>query len=226
MGSGLSALAANISIQFDKNNSTVYQTGELVSGAAKFFNDAQIELKLKNIIVKLVGELVYTTSRGSNFSKSTDIHVVPFFTERQIVRSAKTKDDFVLESGIHSWPFALRVLDCLPSTLEQTRYHGPFIRYVVRVQLIRSEWYQKNIQKASFIIVQGHSSPIPIMKSEYEDKNRKDVHMHARLQKNTVVAGEKLPSPVVYECFIMLPSDAESNPEQNDVAFKENNENL
>jgi hypothetical protein len=192
MGSGSSTLATNISIRFDKTNNTVYQTGELVSGTAKFLNDAQFELKLKNIIIELVGELVYITTRGSNGSKTTDIHVVPFFIERQTVRSVDTKDNFVLESGSHPWPFSLRLHDSLPSSLEQTRYQGPFVRYLVRVQLILSEWYKKNIQKASFIIVQCHSSPIPMMKSKDEDKNGKDVHLHALLQKNTAIAGENL----------------------------------
>jgi hypothetical protein len=192
MGSGQSALEANISIELDKNNSTVYHTGELVSGTAKFQNDAQFELKLKNIFVELVGELVYITTRGSGHSKTTDIHVVSFFTERQIVRSTDTKNDFVLEPGSHTWPFTLRLHDALPSTLEQTRYQGPYVRYVVRVQLILSEWYKNNIQKASFITVQGHSPSIPIVKSEDKSKNGKDVQLHAFFQINTAITGENL----------------------------------
>jgi hypothetical protein len=192
MGSGCSALEENILFEFDKKYTVVYQTGELISGTVRFLNDGQVELKLKNIIIEVVGELIYTTTRGPNLAKSTDIHVVPFFTERQIVRSANTKSDFALESGNHTWPFALRLAASLPSTLEQTRPNGPYVRYVVRVRLNQSEWYKRNIQKASFIVVQCLSSPMCTIPSGDENKNGKSVHLHAVLQKNIVIAGEKL----------------------------------
>jgi len=82
---------------------------------------------------ELVGELVYTTQHGSSHSKTNDIQVVSFYLERQIVRSdaKNTKGNFLLESGDHTF----RLHDNLPPTLEQTRHNGPYIRYVVRIQI-------------------------------------------------------------------------------------------
>lgn len=192
MGSEFSVLADNISIEFDKQYSSIYQTGETVSGKVEFLNNAQVELKLKNIIIELVGNLVYTTSRGSGHSRTTDIHAVPFFTEKQIVRSANKEDSFILESGNHTWPFALHLADSLPPTLEQTRYNGPYVRYVVRVQLVVPQWYKKNIQQTSFITVHSLSSSMPTIKSQDNNKNRKDVHLEAFLQNNVAVSGKNV----------------------------------
>jgi hypothetical protein len=150
MGSGFSALAENILLEFDKNDSMIYQTDEIISGTAKFLNDAEFELKLNSVIIELVGEIVYITTRGSGPSKTTDIHVVSFFTKQQNIRMAEKGSSFVLESGNHTWPFAFPLIDSLPSTLEQTRHRGPFVRYVVRVQLILSEWYKKKYPKNMF----------------------------------------------------------------------------
>ena len=137
MGSQLSVLGTNVSFQFDKKYTTIYETGELVSGTANFCHDGQLEIKLKEIFIELVGELVYTTHRGSGHSKTIDIQVVPFYLERQIVRSdaKNAKENFLLESGDHTWPFEFRLHDNLPPTLEQTRHNGPYIRYVVRIQI-------------------------------------------------------------------------------------------
>ena len=195
MGSQLSVLGTNVSFQFDKKYTTIYETGELVSGTANFCHDGQLEIKLKEIFIELVGELVYTTHRGSGHSKTNDIQVVPFYLDRQIVRSdaKNAKENFLLESGDHTWPFEFRLHDNLPPTLEQTRHNGPYIRYVVRVQMIVSDWYQKNIQRASFITVRCHqSSMIPMIKSRDDHTNRKDIRMQAFLQQNAVCPGEKL----------------------------------
>lgn len=58
MGSQLSVLGENISFNFDKIYSIIYETDELVSGTAHFYHDSRLEIKLEEIIIELVGELV------------------------------------------------------------------------------------------------------------------------------------------------------------------------
>ncbi|CAF0976368.1 unnamed protein product [Adineta steineri] len=192
MGSGFSELAENISLKFDKTGQFIYQTDEIVSGTVKFFNDGKSELKLKSIFIELVGEIVYYRTRDSGTSRRASMHVETFFTERQMIRTVEKGDSFILESGNYTWPFSLSLVDSLPTTLEQTRHEGPYLRYVVRIQLIQFEWHKKNIQKACFITVQSVSSPIPMIESKDDNKNEKSVHLHAILQSNIVVVGKKL----------------------------------
>ncbi|UJR16900.1 hypothetical protein I4U23_003798 [Adineta vaga] len=193
MGAGASTSQNNITFQFDKKYTMIYKTGETVSGKVTFQNDGQIELKLKNIMIELVGEIVYYTSRVTGLTRSTDIHVAPFFKEEHIARSDDHGSHFILEHGEHIWPFSFHLVDNLPSTLETTRHNGSYIRYVVRIHFVQSEWYKKNIQKASFITVQYHSPSMLANECKAEDQNHKNVHLQAILHENIVLPGEKCP---------------------------------
>lgn len=175
----------------------VYKTGETVSGKVIFQNNGQCELKLKNIVIELAGEIVYYSSRGSGTARTTDIHVHSFFDEQNIVRSASGGNNFILERGEHIWPFSFHLMDNLPSTLNQSRHKGPCIRYVVRIHFVRSEWFKRRIQKASFITVQHHTTS-PMLSNEYMDEkqNNQSVHLQAILHENIVTPGEKCPCTI------------------------------
>ncbi|CAF0866847.1 unnamed protein product [Adineta ricciae] len=196
MGSGVTTLQDNVTFQFDKKYSTIYKTSETVSGKVKFQNDGQIELKLKNIMIEIAGEIVYYTLRGPNLAKSSDIHVRPFFNEQHILRSGDAQSSFLLEQGEHIWPFSFCLPDNLPSTLAQSRIKGPSIRYVVRVHFVPSDWLKRRIQKASFILVQYHSSPMLSNEIRNESQNSKNIDLQATLHEDFVTPGEKCPLTV------------------------------
>ncbi|CAF2105994.1 unnamed protein product [Rotaria magnacalcarata] len=191
MGSGNSALMGiNISLRLSEQNKQFYRTDEIVSGKVECSDNMDTEVRLKNVTIELIGELVHPTHETRHIESSSTTHCIRFFTKRLCIHSADELMEYTLRLGNHRWPFSFPLDDSLPPTVKPAGYLSPFIRYFICVRLIRADWQKARIEKHFPIVIQRAVTPPRAIHLEYEDENRKGVRFYVFLPKNIAVIGK------------------------------------
>ncbi|CAF2647136.1 unnamed protein product [Rotaria sp. Silwood2] len=110
-----------------------------------------------------------------------------------MLQSISNQSEFLLPFGNYSWPFRGRLGHPLPPSIEQTTSLDPYIRYFVKVELVRPNLYKRYIEKEFPIVVQYYSTyPVNVTRVEEKSETRNGARIHVTLQKNVVAAGNNL----------------------------------
>ncbi|CAF3440843.1 unnamed protein product [Rotaria socialis] len=191
MGSSNSALMGiDISLRLSERNKQFYRTDEIVSGKIECFDNMDAEMRLKNVTIELVGELVHPTHETTHIERSPTTHRICFFTKRLCIHSADEQMEYTLRLGNHRWPFSFSLDDSLPPTVKSAGYQSPSICYFICVRLIRADWHNARIEKHFPIVIQRAVTPPRAIHLEYEDENRKGVRFRVVFPKNIAVIGK------------------------------------
>jgi hypothetical protein len=191
IGSSSGGLKSNIICRFSGNDHNIFWTGDFVSGTIELVNNDYKDLKLKSIDAQLIGEFVYTKETVQNWNKSSrTTYRETFFKKVLILRSDGGKNSFLLTYGNHVWPFRFLLNAFLPSSVEQTRFDGPYVHYFLRIVFVRPEWYRWNIEKTFPIVVKHVSPPVNATQLEGQKTNRKGVRLQVILHNSAVSNGK------------------------------------
>jgi hypothetical protein len=182
----------SIECQFTDQNKTDYVNGESVEGTIEFFNSNDPDLKLKQINIILIGEIVYNVSESSGKTRSTRTYRTRFFQQDLLPHAIGNESGVFLPIGKHTWSFS-GLLDhfLLPST-DKTDTNRVLVHYFVRIEMVQIKWHKENIYKNFFINVRHNSSPfVNVTRIEKQERSAY-VDIRVTLPKNHVVTGNKL----------------------------------
>ncbi|CAF2971726.1 unnamed protein product [Rotaria sp. Silwood2] len=195
----------SIAIQVNLNRpDRFYFVGEQVSGNILFQNDHN-QLKLEEIILKLVGELGYTTqeSRSSTdingnttTENYTDYHDIPFFTiSLPLARPIDGQQKMILDRGTYTWPFEFSLPENLPPSSSPNNESYPHIKYYTQVILGR-QWYKSNMTKTHIFTISPRMNILhmnDIQETQFfTHQNRKQLRLQCCLLQDVIVPGKTL----------------------------------
>ena len=142
MGNGNSS----INVILDQPQSTIYYTGDIISGHVHFTIPEPTE-RIDEVFITLTGDVGYTVTRtirlqNGQIERKTDQFDIRILGQRFLLdrlmmtnrnnSSSCPSNTARLEPGQYKYPFSIRVPENLPPTLHPEDY--PYVRYHLQVR--------------------------------------------------------------------------------------------
>ncbi|CAF0788266.1 unnamed protein product [Rotaria sordida] len=196
---------STISIVLDRPQPTIYYSGDIVSGQAKFTISERTD-KIDDIYLIIAGDVGYTTIRTTRMQNGqtkriTNHHDVRFFGEKVVIgqiistqqehASGRINDRTTFEPGQYTHPFSIRLPDNLPPTIHPLDY--PFVRYELQL-LIEKKWYCSNIHSRYPLRIYPRVNLLQMSNTQCAvkfDTKRKDLTIKGIVQRSGLIPGEQ-----------------------------------
>lgn len=189
---------SGITINLDQNN-LVYFTDEPLTGIVHW-NNTSAKIQTKEVYLKLVGEIGYTTQQTVSDDKGgsttqTRYHRVPFYSSKiSLARPAAQEEMIVFQQGEYSWPFQLTLANHLPPSFNSPQRY-PHVSYSLQV-VIEKSWYKPNTKQLKYLTIYPRidlsSNPQWFQPTFFGKQNRKDLSLKGTINKIGLVFGDSI----------------------------------